>query len=152
MKHSDNDLIIDSPQLQKPLTKFSYAFLTFLFWLLWVYLWVPLFSALAWLFGARLFYEHMIVLGGYEGFLQLMGWYALAIVVISAVLIVWALYNQLRFRGRERRRFVEPVTVYELSSFFHVDPNGLARWRESKRIRISIDDNGKIGEILADGG
>ena len=147
----NNGLIIESPDLQTIWMKYSYSVITFAIWGLWLYLWAPLLSLLAWFFGFSLFYEHMIELEGYKGFLKLLGLYALGITLLSSALLIWARYNQYRFRGKEKRRFAKPVTVEDKAIFFGIDEKDLARWRTMKSLKIRIDKKGDIMNVTTNG-
>ncbi len=140
-------LIIERPELQSLRQRYAYAMLTLLFWILWFYLWIPLVSLVAWLFGFKLFYQHMIVLQGLQGLLDLAGWYGLVIAMLGISLLGWALYNQLRFRGREKRRYQEMIKPHELAAFYRIDPKLIPRLQHAKRILISHDESGHIQAI-----
>jgi len=140
-------LIIERPDLQSLRQWYAYAILTLLFWILWFYLWIPLVSLVAWLFGFQLFYQQMIVLEGLRGVLDLAGWYGLVIALLGSSLLCWALYNQLRFRGREKRHHQEKIKAPELAAFHHIDPALIPRIQQAKRIVIIHDAHGHIQAI-----
>ena len=98
-----NPHIIQRPDLQTLRQRFGNSFLTFLFWLIWFYLWIPLLSLVAWAFGVDLFHDEMIVREGLQALIELLGLYFLVIFLISATLGTWALVNLCRFRVNERR-------------------------------------------------
>jgi len=140
-------LIIERPDLQSLRQRYAYAMLTLLFWILWFYLWIPLVSLVAWLFGFQLFYEQMIVLEGLQGVLDLAGWYGLVIALLGCSLLSWALYNQLRFRGREKRHYQERIKAQDLAAFYQIDPALIPRIQRAKRIIINHDQHGHIQAI-----
>lgn len=137
---SKDGLIIERPDLQTLWQKYSYGFFTALAWTIWLYLWLPLVSLIAWFFGVQVFYEHMILLGGYRGFLQLLTLYSTAVLCIAVVLIVWALSNQFRFRGKERREPIPPATKEETARFFKISVDAVARAQEANRMVIAFDE------------
>lgn len=144
------DLIIESPDLQTLWMKYSYSVLTLMFWVLWIYLWIPFVSLVAWLMGFHFFYEHMITLGGYKGFLRLLSWYSIGVALMSGTLIGWARYNLYRFRGREKRKSAPPVTLEDTARFFQIDEEGLAQCRLEKTTVVLYDEDGKLrltGEV-----
>ena len=63
------DLIIDRPEWVSKGQRLSALGVTLFFWFALIYLWQPAISLLAWSFNIKLFYSHMVVLGGYETFL-----------------------------------------------------------------------------------
>jgi len=140
-------LIIEQPKLQTLRQQYTSAFLTLLFWILWFYLWIPLVSLVAWLFGFKLFYEHMIILKGLQGLLDLASWYGLVILLLGLSLLGWALYNQMRFRGREKRALHEATQPRELAQFYQLDTALIPRLQQAKRISINHDEHGHIQKI-----
>lgn len=144
-------LIIDTPSLQSLRQKYTYAVLTLLFWLVWFYLWLPLVSLLAWLFGIDVFYEHMIVLEGLKGLLELLGWYAMVIALIGCILVIWSSYNLLRFGGKNKRTHNPPVRLDEIASCYALEPAALVAAREAKTLTIQQDEQGSIKIIHSAG-
>ena len=146
-----NPLIINRPDLQTLRQKYAFAFLTFLFWLIWFYLWLPLISLLAWLFGVDIIYEHMVVLQGFHGLVDLLGWYVLVILLLGMVLLCWSWYNLARFRGKSKRTQVDTVSTRQLSEFFNVDMQSIDDGRHARTIYVSHGTNGRIDKIRCDG-
>ncbi|MDX1762724.1 MAG: poly-beta-1,6-N-acetyl-D-glucosamine biosynthesis protein PgaD [bacterium] len=144
---SRDGLIIERPDLQTLWQKYSYGFFTALAWTIWLYLWLPLVSLIAWLFGVQVFYEHMILLGGYRGFLQLLTLYGSAVLFIAVVLIVWALSNQIRFRGKERRAPIPPATQEETARFFKISVDAVARAQAADRMVIAFDETSDAPQL-----
>ncbi len=142
-----NPFIISRPDLQTLRQRFGYSFLTFLFWLVWFYLWIPLLSLVGWIFGIDLFYDEMIMREGLQSLIELLGWYSLVIFFISATLGVWALINLLRFRGHERRGERSIVEDIALANDFGVTSEQVVSWRGCKRLVISHDINGNITDV-----
>ncbi len=142
------NLIIDQPSLQTLWQKYSYGIFTLLAWSLWLYLWLPLINLIAWLLGFKVFYQHMIVLGGYVGFLQLLGIYFVIILLIGTTLLSWALYNQIRFRGKDRREAVPPATNEDVARFFGVNEEDLQSAQKTRRLVISFDEENESIQIL----
>ncbi len=144
-----NPFIISRPDLQTLRQRFGYSFLTFLFWLVWFYLWIPLLSLGGWIFGIDLIHDEMIVREGMQALIELLGWYFLVIFFISATLGLWALINLLRFRGHERRGERPIVEDIALASDFGVTSEQIASWRGCKRLVINHDIDGNITEVAA---
>jgi poly-beta-1,6-N-acetyl-D-glucosamine biosynthesis protein PgaD len=49
--------------------------------------------------------------------------YAVVILINAAVFAEWALYNQVMFGNRNRRRRSEPITPAEMAVFFNLTPD-----------------------------
>lgn len=139
-----NPLIIERPEWQSVRQKTIYGSITLGFWAIWCYLCSPLLSAFAWLFGLEITYQHMIHLGGYDGFLKLTAYYLLVIILMGGSLLLWAFYNYRRFRGLDRRRARPVADVDALSLSFKVDPSRLAKWQKLKQLTIYHDAHGRI--------
>lgn len=139
--------IINQPRLQKLRQRFFYSTLTFVFWAIWLYLWLPLISLLAWFVGINLFYQEMMVQGGYQAFFNLVGWYALVVLIIGSALLGWAGYNLFRFRGKDRRKSAENADKTDIARQFAVNIDQLNKWHRAKRLIIHHDEEGNIDRV-----
>ena len=140
-------LIINAPGLQTMRQRFASSFVTLIFWGVWIYLWLPLVSLLAWMVGIDLFYQQMIVQSGYQSVFELVGWFALVILFMAVTLLGWARYNQFLFRGKDRRKNVKAVEIVEIADRFQVNVFQLREWRRSKRLTIHLNDHCRIDHI-----
>lgn len=139
-----SSLIINEPSLQNLKSRFAYSMVTLVFWVFWIYLWLPVASLIGWLLGFNLFYQEMVVKSGYLSLLDLMGWYAGVILIIGATLLGWASYNLVRFRKKERRKGVDRVDIREIAGRFGVDAETLAAWQRAKRLTVYHNAEGHI--------
>ncbi|MDP2248746.1 MAG: poly-beta-1,6-N-acetyl-D-glucosamine biosynthesis protein PgaD, partial [Nitrosomonadales bacterium] len=122
--------------MQTPQQRTLYGALTLGFWALWFYLWLPLLALLAWSLGLQQAFKYMVVLEGYQEVIQLLGLYALIILFLGGGLIVWAVYNIIRFSGVERRTDALPVTPKEIGHHFDQDPKAVANWQNQRRLCV----------------
>jgi biofilm PGA synthesis protein PgaD len=143
------DLIIDRPDWVRPGQKFTALGVTLLFWGALLYLWQPLLSLLAWGLNIHLFYNHMIVMGGYHAFLNLLLFYSIVIAILGGGLILWARINQWRFRGKNRRTVVFSTDQSQMCREFAVDPEGLDGLRAARRLTIKLTPEGKFERFSA---
>lgn len=151
MKKSKNELlIIDRPDLVSPGQKVTAWGITLLFWAALLYLWQPLLSVLAWWLNIRLFYNHMILLGGYRTFLDLLAMYLATIAVLGGGLILWARINQWRFRGKERRTGIGATNLVTLSSNYGLEPNDIDFATQHKIVAITFENDEKISVTVSD--
>ena len=118
-----------------------------MFWLFWVYLWVPILALLAWALGVQQAVKYMVVLGGYHDVIRLLGLYSMIILLLGTCLLFWAAYNIIRFRGVERRTFALPVTPATIGSDSGHDPKLIARWQSEQRLYVTHDKQGKIAQV-----
>lgn len=144
MKHP---LIIDRPDLQAWEHKALFGALTAAFWVLWVFLWLPLVTLLGWLFFGYQFQFHMINLAGYQGFLDLLKIYALIILFMNGALIAWAKYNHLRFRGVDRRKEAAPTSLQELATLQGQTVQTILYWQSCQVMTVQHDSQGVIETV-----
>jgi biofilm PGA synthesis protein PgaD len=140
-------VIIERPDLQSPLQRAATGGITFVFWVFWIYLWLPLISLVAWLIGVKLFRENIIDNDGYKTLLHDVGWYALIIALIAVVQISWGRYNLLRFRDKELRKSTNPVDLATRARAFKIDPQRLEQWQAAKYLVIHHDPRGDITAV-----
>lgn len=145
MKKADaNPLIIDRPDLVPSGQKLTAWSITLLFWGALLYLWQPLLSIVAWSLNIGLFYNHMILLGGYRTFLDLLTMYLAIIALLGGGLILWARINQWRFRGRERRTGIGATDMASLCSSFGVEPVEVEASADQRIVSVTFVDDRKI--------
>ena len=70
--------------------------------------------------------------------------YALVILVNAGVFVFWALYNQLMYGHRRRRRSSDPVDVAEVGAFFGLTSAQVTACRDARRLSIAHDRAGAI--------
>ncbi len=131
------NIIINHPEWQTTKQKYLIGLVTLGFWMLWFYLWAPLISLLAWVFGIHTFHYQMIELEGYKGVLRLMGTYAIVIGILGGGLILWATYNIQRFSGMDRRSLRPVVTNEMMATKLKIETNYLEDLLNSKVISIN---------------
>jgi biofilm PGA synthesis protein PgaD len=145
--------LIERSDLQTAQQRTLYSLLTLAFWAFWFYLWLPVLALLAWSLGVQQAFKYMIVLGGYHDVLRLLGMYALIVLLLGGGLVMWAVYNIVRFRGVERRTDPLPVTPAEIGRNFGQDPKSVVRWQSEQCLCVTHDNQGRIAhvEVLIDG-
>jgi len=146
------DPVINKPQLQGKNQRYIYTVITLLFWLVWIYLWLPLLSLAAWAVGFEFFYQHMIILEGLDGLIDLLGLYLLVIFILGTALLFWASYNLIRFRGKDKRKLQVPIDIRGMAEYHGVDMTQLAAGLKSRRMLVRHYDDGKIEEIFINDG
>lgn len=134
-------LIINKPDELQYHHKITAVSITFIFWFLIFYLWQPLIAMIAWAFGFKLFYEHMIILGGFAGFAKLIGIYILVITALGFVFILWAKVNQWRFRGKCKRKAIPSVQDSAVVEYFRITSEQHALWKSKKNLTLDISDD-----------
>lgn len=142
-------LIINSPSLLSLQQQYVSALFTFIFWMIWIFLWTPLITLVGWLSGLDLIYIQMIELEGFSDITEDFSGFLICVAIIGSVLGFWALYNFLRFKDIERRAAITPVNNQQLSTFFGVEVKTLERQQHLQCLTVSFDDQGNISASKA---
>ena len=142
--------LIERSDLQSPRQLTLYGALTLAFWAFWFYLWLPVLALFAWALGVQQAFKYMVILGGYHDVIKLLAIYSMIILLLGGGLVLWAIYNIIRFRGVENRNANLPVTPKEIGRDFGQDPELVARWQKERRLYVTHDQAGSIAcvEIL----
>jgi biofilm PGA synthesis protein PgaD len=125
-------MIIDRPDLQSRRSQIGLGILTLVFWAIWIYLWLPLVTALAWYLGMEEFHHQLFELEGFEGLLSVIGLYFTIFQLIVVVFLGWSVYNQHRFGGKDKRRQVRKTNYRAMCESFGLSRHGLNRLRHAK--------------------
>ena len=141
---NNHPLIIERPDLQTLAQRFGSMSLTLVFWMFYLYLWLPLISAFAWLTEGYFFYDHLIANEGYVGLGDILIIYAYVVLAMNVAFFAWARINFRRFRGAERRSLVNPVETGQIAKQFHVPTQVVQGWQQSKSTVIYFDHRGEI--------
>jgi poly-beta-1,6-N-acetyl-D-glucosamine biosynthesis protein PgaD len=96
--------------------------------------------------------SHLPSLIEMSSFLHTLRNYGIVVVTIGATLIVWGLYNQVRFRGRERRSQRQLVTVADLAALYELPAESIAAWQGSRVLVMDHDPDGTIAGVTTEGG
>ncbi|MCB1742470.1 MAG: poly-beta-1,6-N-acetyl-D-glucosamine biosynthesis protein PgaD [Gammaproteobacteria bacterium] len=140
----DQPPIIERPDLQSLVQRYGSWSLTLIFWGIYLYLWLPALSALAWLAEGHFVYSQIVMYPGWSVLGRLLLTYLLVIVCLSGALIVWARINQHRFSGVERRQPPEAVGEADLASDFEVPLAMVRLWHRDRRVVLHFDGHGRI--------
>ncbi len=132
-------LIIERPDLQSRAQRYGYLSVTLICWFLWLYLFVPLLSLVAWALGATLLYRVMLQGLDVAELVDLVTDYGTGILVLSAVYLLWAVTSYLRFRNVDRRSAPVPVDDAALAISHHLRSGELAALRAGRRVVVSTE-------------
>ena len=140
-------LIIDKPSNLGASERITRMSITLFFWLCLFYIWQPLISMVAWVFKIKLFYDHMIILGGYRSFLATITVYLIVILVLGGALIIWAKINEWRFSGMDRRTEMPVVGLEELAEYHSVREEDLEDWQSYRNARVYFDEENHVDTV-----
>jgi biofilm PGA synthesis protein PgaD len=114
--------------------------------MLWLYLFVPLLSLLAWWFGWHRFDQYII--NDYQnGFTQNMMGLIAIVLILGLILLAWASYNILRFYNNERRHAMPDIQAGEIASFYNLDTTVVEQAQTAQVNLFFYDRYGKIVNV-----
>jgi biofilm PGA synthesis protein PgaD len=87
-----------------------------------------------------------------SSFLHTLRNYGIVVVGIGTTLIAWGLYNQVRFRGRERRSQRQLVSIGDLAALYGLSAESIAAWQGSRVLMMEHDPDGTIAEVTTRAG
>jgi len=141
-------LIIDRPDLKSRPLFFGEGALTILFWGFWFYLWLPFVSLMAWFFGFKFLYRHMIELGGIAGFIQQLNFFSSGIALVSGAIAIWSFYNYKRYGSYTRRNKLLKTDITKLAATLNVPRKKLSEIQQAKRIVFNFSDDDSVDSIV----
>ncbi len=134
------ELIIEDKRALDEKVKLRDSIITMLFWILFIYLFRPIFTLVLWfVFGDFLFHENVWHDLSEEG-MQVIVQNIMAFMLFLAVFLFWALYNKIVFGSLHRRRKVPKVTPEEIAQVFGIDTKQLHKLQNAKEIKIAFRD------------
>jgi biofilm PGA synthesis protein PgaD len=146
-------LIFKDPSLASLPQRIGWAFFTAFFWIVWVYLWLPLITIALWALGIEGFYRYF-----FEGSLsqelaritRVAINYTTVVCVLGGSLLLWARLEFLRFRNVSRRLRPHQTSADELARFARLPAHDIAVWQAARRVVAHHDDHGKLlgAEVL----
>ena len=135
---SQTSLIDNSDTLSRSHRVF-WGGVTGVFWLLYLYLWLPLITLVMWLLGVNnALVELYIPEGRVDAYLLVT--LPLIALVCAAVLTVWAEYNLQRFKGMERRVGSEQIGIEMIAHTLGASGEVAAAMRDGKRMTLTMSD------------
>ena len=135
--------IINAPHLQSLQKRLGALFAWVSCWVMWIYLLVPVVTLWSWVLGDKKMINQMRWFGGYKSLLELMEIYAVTLLIMAALWLVWIFCRALR------KRSILPaaqkkVNDTELCEFYQVKADELQQCRTASMITVFYDENGHI--------
>lgn len=143
-QYNGDDLIIERPDLQGWPLVLGSRLITAAMWVLYVYLWLPLLTVLAWAIGIEAAYEQMVTLGGYQIAVELWAFFATVILIMGGLLLGWARINFYRFRGPDRRQLPSRTDSARMAADFGLAPDRLSALQTCRRARLDHHPDGRL--------
>ena len=135
--------VIQNERQRTPAQRALSSFVTLVAWMLWLYLWLPVITLVAWLAGLRTAWAALSAeayANQTSDLLSILG-YALVCAVVFAS---WAYYNQARFAHRTRRRQgPAAVALVEEALALDVDPREAQAMRNQQHSTLVFDKSAR---------
>lgn len=143
-KKNSLSLIIEKPGLAPLPNRIGWGGVTVLFWLVWIYLWLPFITTLAWVFGYRQLFLYFHSAEDFSELAHLAILYGTIITVLGGSLLLWAHVEYRRFRNVNRRERPSAVSVEELAVYVGVPSDDMRVWQHSRCVRARHDNEGRL--------
>lgn len=134
--------VIYLPHRQHRAKRTFYGVMTLVAWVVYAYLWLPLATLVLWVAGVRLSYIELY-LRDQRLDTALLVTLPLLLLACAILLIGWAEYNRLRFRGRERRLAQVDVDNVEVAQALSAPPALGAAFLDAQRAVLAMDPGGR---------
>lgn len=142
MKH----LIFENRRLAPLPHRIGWTFFTAIFWILWLYLLLPLFTLLLWVLGLASYVEYFgwTVFFEFDRMINTALTYSLVVFILGGSLLLWARVEFMRFRDRARRGIPVAVSSEEIALFTKLPVEKIELWKTARRIVIDHDLHGNL--------
>lgn len=135
------DFIINRPHRQSPLQRTLFTVITMVAWTLWISLWLPLLTLIAWLLGVEDAFKQLGLMHPLHAANDLS--IVLSVAIVCAVLMgSWSQYNRVRFAGKQRRRGNRTVDIAEMAPVLAASLDTARRLRAGQRLVVYFTPDG----------
>ena len=142
--------IIDHSSERGPGRRSAAGMLTALAWGLYAWLWLPLFTLLAWVVGVRTAYVQLYLAdNAIDPFLLL----ALPVTAFACgiLLIGWAEYNRARFGRHDRRQHRDDIDDRAVQVALGASPLLAAKLRSGRIVTVAVDEDARPVSVTRPG-
>jgi poly-beta-1,6-N-acetyl-D-glucosamine biosynthesis protein PgaD len=128
-------------KVKSPLRRFVEDFITVVCWGIYLYLLLPLFTLVLWIFGIQTIYDQIIGARGYEELIRLLANGGITVLVVLLIVTGWTYYNYIWFlrRGERRGGQVRISSDVEMAGMLDTDIEAMEEIRRSPRMEIRVD-------------
>lgn len=91
-------------------------------------------------FGSKKNYTHLDIIPTIQS-------YAQVALVMMVIYLGWAVYNMLRFRGRQRRKPRAAVAPEDLANMYGFSPETVIAWQSASSLIIHHDSEGHLTDV-----
>ena len=140
------NLIFENPLLEPLPQRIGWTFFTAIFWIFWVYLWLPLATVLLWSMGIISYSEYFERASFFklDQLKDTLTMYGIVVLVLGGTLLLWARIEFLRFRNSNRRGIPIPVDTNDIAHYAQLELGDVAMWKAARCVVMRHDDHGKV--------
>ena len=133
--------IIVQDEVKSPLRRVVEDTITVVCWGVYLYLLLPMFTLVLWIFGIQTIFDQIIGERGYEELIRLLANGGITTLVILLIVSGWTYYNYLWFmrRGERRGNQVRISSDVEMSALLETDITAMEEIRSARRLEIRIE-------------
>ena len=142
MSTAGRELHIDAPELLSRRERARDVVITAVMWSIYLYLWMPLISLCAWLFGIEIAYDVMVRSGGAQNLGSVLMIYFGIVFAIFATVTIWSLGNLLRYGKKNRRTRAKPTSIEEMAEYFDIETEIVQQLRLTPSVAIEFTADG----------
>ena len=137
------DFIINRPHRQPPLQRTLFAVITMVAWTLWISLWLPVLTLIAWLLGLEDAWRQLGLMHPLHAANDLS--IVLTVAVVCALSMgSWSQYNRIRFAGKQRRRGNRHLDITEMAPALASSVETARQLRGGRRSVIHFAHDGQM--------
>jgi biofilm PGA synthesis protein PgaD len=129
--------------------RLGWGVVTLFFWTMWVYLWMPLVTLIAWGFGFYGVYSKFKWEAEVMEFTRLVIIYFVIASALGGTLLLWAFSEYMRFRDKNRRTMPRLAAPEELAGYAKLQTEQLVAWRDSRCMIAHHDSHGALLSVDA---
>ncbi|MFZ0747485.1 MAG: poly-beta-1,6-N-acetyl-D-glucosamine biosynthesis protein PgaD [Terracidiphilus sp.] len=138
--------ILSHPERQSPAQRLTSRALAGVAWATWLYLWLPVLSAILWILGLRTAYIYIVRAPNETSLLLIFAIMLICNVIVSS----WSSYNYLRFVGNTMRRGTDVVPHERVGKAFGItDPATLSLLLHERRLNLHFNEVGVLVRVDA---
>ena len=143
-KRKLDSLIINRPEALKTSRRRIEFSLTTMGWAVWIFLCRPVLIIMLWFLSFRVFFRHMVDLGGLAGLREMKIFYISIIILIIFSVRGWNFYNKVRYGKKRRRKFVRGVSDKRLEDYFKLPQGSAHQLQGMNEVNVDFLEGHKI--------
>ena len=142
-------ILIQRQSRPRPARNAFFALITFMAWLVWGVLWLPMITLIAWSAGLRNSYIELVVREHGKGWHDLVSIVLIA-AVCAAITLLWSGYNRVRYGSLTRRRTPTAVSREAMARSLRVRTTTARELRTQRRVVLQFLQDDSVMHRVAE--